>query len=39
MTRAKHHCAMFGDWGTLAQGSDLYARLRDYIQQTGALIE
>jgi len=39
MTRAKHHCAMFGDWETLAQGSDLYARLRDYIQRTGVLIE
>jgi len=39
MTRAKHHCAMFGDWDTLAQGSGLYARLRDYIQQTGVLIE
>ncbi|ERJ05107.1 DNA helicase protein [Halorhabdus tiamatea SARL4B] len=39
MTRAKHHCAMFGDWDTLAQGSGLYARLRDYIQRTGMLIE
>lgn len=39
MTRAKHHCVLFGDWETLSQGSALYARLREYIKKTGGLVK
>lgn len=39
MTRAKHHCSLFGDWETLSRGNDLYERLRAYIDENGTFIE
>lgn len=33
MTRAKAFCALIGDWNTLREGSDLYDRLYQYVEQ------